>query len=72
MEEGFLVAADVCPGEIPGGEISEPFGLIVTSQFTAPGVKGRTYESGVLSEGCENQAVAGGRIPKGFVRIYRF
>lgn len=43
--------------------MSESFGLIVPSQFAGPNVKGCTYEGGILGEGCEDNPIAGGRVP---------
>ena len=63
VEEGSFVAGGVGPGEVARGETSEPFGLVVAGQFAGPDVVGCGYGGGILGEGCEDEAVAGGRVP---------
>ena len=62
IEEGFFIAGGVRPREVPAGKMSKPW-LIVTSQLAGPIVEGGTYKRGVLGEGCEDQPIAGGRVP---------
>lgn len=52
--------------------MSESSGLVVTGQLAAPGVEGCVYVGEVQGEGCEDQAVAGGGVPEGFVSLYGF
>ena len=63
VEEGSFVTGGVGPGHIAGGETSEPFGLVVAGQFAGPDVVGCGYGGGILGEGCEDEPVAGGRVP---------
>ena len=63
VEEGPFVAGGVGPGHVSRGETSESLGLIVAGQFAGPDVEGCGYGGGVLSEGCEDEPVAGGRVP---------
>ena len=47
VQEGFLVASGVGPGEISGGEMAESWGLIGPSQLAGPIVEGCAYVRGV-------------------------
>ena len=63
VEEGSFVAGGVGPGEVSRGQTSESFGLAVAGQLAGPDVVGRGYRGGILGEGGEYEAVAGGRVP---------
>lgn len=63
VEEGSFVAGGVGPGEVAGGQMSESLGLVVPGQFAGPDVEGCAYEGGILGEGCEDEPIAGGRVP---------
>lgn len=63
VEEGSLIAGGIGPGEISRWETSESFGLVVAGQFAGPNVVGCGYGGSILGEGCEDEPVAGGRVP---------
>ena len=63
VEEGPFIAGGVGPGHVARGETSEPFGLVVAGQFAGPDVVGCGYGGDILGEGCEDEPVAGGRVP---------
>ena len=63
VEEGPFVAGGVGPGEVARGETAEAFGLVVAGQFAGPDVVGCGFGGGILGEGCEDEPVAGGRVP---------
>ena len=63
VEESPFVAGGVGPGEVSRGQTSESFGLVVAGQFAGPDVVGCGYRGGILGEGGEYEAVAGGRVP---------
>ena len=60
-----MIATGVRPSEVPRGEIFESCWLIDTGQLAGPYVQGWIYVSAVLGEACENQAIAGARVPVG-------
>lgn len=65
VEEGLLVGAGVGPGEVAGGETAESPGLVAAGQLAGPCVEGCGYVGEVQREGGEDQAVAGGGVPRG-------
>ena len=63
VEEGPFVTGGVGPCEVASGETAEACGLVVAGQFAGPDVVGCRYAGGIEGEGCEDEPVAGGRVP---------
>ena len=67
VEVSPSVAGGVVPGDVAVGEVAEASGLVAAGEFAGEDVKSWGDVGEVLGEGCEDQAVAGGGVPEGFV-----